>query len=849
VVAVARVVDQRSARTWLVGTAVLASLCAIPSRTALYAQTEDRAADKPIARTVARSGAKTIVWRALDRLASANVDAPRLVPSYRALLRSGTLFNRNPHARHAPPRDRLDLLVTRLADAGKRSFDLRAALYAPPPAKISFQVEIPEGGALRLAVARSGGPATARVRVDDETVFEVRPFLRWTERELSLARFAGKTVRLSFESEGRGHVFFGDPSILAPRAVRGPNVLVVLVDTLAAWAVGCYGLAPSVTPHIDRLCAQGVRFDHAIASANWTRPSVTSMLTSWWAGRVGISYNQFFGLDIAPERTQFYARAPDLLPAMLTRAGYETGAIVNNLFLQGYHRYGVDLGFAQVVDYRRHVEDTVDITDETLRFLEKNRHNRFFAFLNYNAPHVHYAPPAGYAREARRLHPRAGPKTAAYLGEVRYTDAEVGRLLDGLDRLGLTNDTLVILTADHGEVHDARHAYRVVRTGRHSRFGHAVTMYDEEVRVPLVLRWPGKLPEGKRVAAQVRHLDFAPTVLDAAGIPASPKHQGKSYLALARGEREQGERAAFVEGRMMRAVRAEGHKFFWRLPGYERIARGGRVVHVAEELYDLAADPKEHRNLAADVAQRERLVRLRALAKQFVEREAMPEPSPSSAQAPPAAASTQATARSDASQKRSAASPTRSRVHLLFVGNGEPHTFEGRVRVPGGATHFRLRHQEAMDAVWREDDGTIRFRLTVARDRDALWIEPARQGAIDVEMKMDAGGPLPLRVGPFGLPLLDAGRIDAAHLSFLDASSAPPVRPGRELGAFLWREGGAVVGGDTEASQAPARDADVPAAESEEAGREGAGGAEVEGMLRDWGYIQGRSPKADDRRK
>src|SRR5262249_3164763 len=149
-------------------------------------------------------------------------------------------------------------------------------------------------------------------------------------------------------------------------------------------SLGMYGQKRSVTPNLDRFASEGTVFENAVANANWTRPSTVSMLTSWLPGKVGISYNQFFGLDIAPERSAFYARKPDLLADLARRGGYRTAAYVNDLFLQGYHRYGVDVGFGQVLDYRRQVEDTVDISDSAIRFLEANKDERFFLFLNYN---------------------------------------------------------------------------------------------------------------------------------------------------------------------------------------------------------------------------------------------------------------------------------------------------------------------------------------------------------------------------------------------------------------------------------------------------------------------------------
>jgi arylsulfatase A-like enzyme len=779
-------------------------------------------ADAPSRSTVgATSGwpaGRGIVWRALDHLDAADLQVPRAVAGYSALARSRVLFNRNPFARHAPPRDRLDLYVTRVVDLGKRAFDLRHVLYLPPPAQARYRVTIPQEAKLRLGLGATAGRVTVRVLVDGHLLWSrPAPHGGWRDEEVDLGAFAGREVALELATDGQGHAFLADPAIFGALPKVG-NILLIFVDALATWAVGCYGQRLPVTPRLDELCRQGTRFENAIANGNWTRPSMISFFASWLPGRVGISYNQFFGLDIGPERARFYARAPDMFPALLRRGGYRTAAIVNNLFLQGYHRYGVDVGFEQVTDFRRHVEDTVDISDAAIRFLERHRNDRFFLTLNYNAPHVHYIPPARYAAQIRRVGAGLSPKTAAYLGEVRYTDEEVGRVLRALDRLGLGQDTLVVLTADHGEVHDPHHGYRVVRTGRHSRFGHAVTMYDEEVKVPLIVRQPGVVPAGHRIIPQVRLLDVGPTLLDYAGLPPSPRHQGKSFLNLLRGETEAEERVAFIEGRMMRAVRAEGFKYFWRLPGYEAIARGGQVRRVPEELYDLTRDPREHQNLVGDPAQGERLARLRELGKRIQEQEAVPEAGPGELAAPALAP----------------LRPGGSRLHLRFVGDGKKRRLEGRLRVPGGVRRFLLSDHEEMDAVWREPDGSLRFRLHVEGDEDRLWAEVPAGGEIQLDLSLDGRPGAPLWVGPHGLPLVDPGRISGEDLALLDASGAPPTRPGQEVGVFFWRE--SLPAGVTPAEAA----AGPPPAAAEEPPEEAtAADREVEGMLRDWGYLQG----------
>jgi len=229
-----------------------------------------------------------------------------------------------------------------------------------------------------------------------------------------------------------------------------------------------------------------------------------------------------------------------------------TRAFVNNFYMIGYAGAGVDMGFEGVVDHRYATLDTEKVTRDTVAWLRANRDQRFALFVNYNSPHGPYEPP----REALEAIPPAprGPKDPiirAYMAEVHKDDAALGQLLAALDELGIRDDTLVVVTGDHGETLSQEHdgvALRVDRDPPPGRFQHLRTIWDETVRVPIVMSWPKGLPANARVTQPVDTTAILPTMLELAGVPIPPVVSGQSMVGLIRGKSEP-ERPVIVEGR------------------------------------------------------------------------------------------------------------------------------------------------------------------------------------------------------------------------------------------------------------------------------------------------------------
>jgi arylsulfatase A-like enzyme/Flp pilus assembly protein TadD len=375
---------------------------------------------------------------------------------------------------------------------------------------------------------------------------------------------------LTLGSSGCG----GSPREAAP---RGLNLVLVTLDTTRADRLGCYGYGRAETPRLDRLAADGMLAEHAIAVAPLTLPSHVSILTGLYPPRHGVRDNADFRL---PE-------AETTLAEHLKRQGYATAAVVGSLVLtavlglnQGFDTYdepGAPRWAATdgaLALYRPIVERPAsEVTDSAIAALDRIGGGPFFLWVHYYDPHHPYSPPPPYAaRFAER----------PYDGEIAYTDAQVGRLLDDLSRRGVLDRTLVVVTADHGE-----------SLGEHGEQTHGLFLYDAAIRVPLILRLPGAIPAARRFGGLVSGVDLVPTVLDLMALPPLPGSQGRSFAAAARGGSVPAREPAYSE-----AIYAE--RIYGWAPTYALREVGKKFIEAPEpEIYDLLEDPGETENLAA----------------------------------------------------------------------------------------------------------------------------------------------------------------------------------------------------------------------------------------------------------
>lgn len=413
----------------------------------------------------------------------------------------------------------------------------------------------------------------------------------------------------------------------------GPSVLHVSIDTLRPDRLGCYGNTNARTPHIDRLAAEGVLFEETVAQANTTGPSHTTQLTGLYPAEHGALANM----------VRISGNVPTL-PELLAERGYGTGAFVsgftlteaacglasrfayyddNHLAWQWLPQAAEEVEALNRIVFRlvarrgvwmtrsdRPAEWTADAAIDWLRSFSPGE--PFYLFLHFYDPHVPYEPPPPYAPEPARLRefdwyrldsperealvadPAAREHMLAlYDGEIAYADAQLGRVLSWLESSGRLDDTLVVLTSDHGE-----------GLGSHGYwYDHGTFLYDEELRVPLVLRLPGAAHSGTRVPGQTRLLDLAPTVLELCGAEA-PELSGQSLTPLldgspatdrpsfARAEMSGDVSSFSLVGRRL-ALRSDGLKLLWTSPHWLDTER----IPERHEFYDLRRDPDELRDL------------------------------------------------------------------------------------------------------------------------------------------------------------------------------------------------------------------------------------------------------------
>ncbi|MBL8860929.1 MAG: sulfatase [Planctomycetes bacterium] len=355
---------------------------------------------------------------------------------------------------------------------------------------------------------------------------------------------------------------------------RRPNVLILSIDTLRADHLGCYGYERPTSPRIDDFAAGAILFEEAHTTAPWTLPALASLHT-------GLT-SSAHGCDRIETRldTEYVTLAEHLRDA-----GWDTALVACHVFLGS--GYGLQQGFTHVDQHLITTAAELDqsvtspgMTERGLRFLEAKAGAAdgvpWLLWLHYFDPHADYLvhegfhEPFGTAREID-----------CYDGEIAFTDHHIGRVLAALDALGLQQDTIVILVADHGE-----------EFGEHGDFRHGTNLYQEVMRVPLILRAPGLGPA--RIAEPVGITDVLPTLLELCGVPARRPMEGQSLLPLVRGEagapRELLLEVRWRDGQDLRGLRHGA----WKYCEYRQRGQGPDL------LFDLAHDPRERHDRNRD---------------------------------------------------------------------------------------------------------------------------------------------------------------------------------------------------------------------------------------------------------
>jgi arylsulfatase A-like enzyme len=500
--------------------------------------------------------------------------------------------------------------------------EVRRTVPASPPSRLRYTVDIPAGARLTVSLGipeeRQSQPAVEfviKVRQDgrEKTVLTQlldpiqRPrHRRWVQAEVDLAPYAGK-AELILETHGyeedpedSRRAFWGTPAIAA-KGGDAPLVVIYLVDTLRADHTTPYGYARDTTPELARFAKDSVLFDTAVAQASWTKPSVASLFTSLLPGR-----------HRAVQLRDSLDPGHVTLAEMLQSRGYATGAAIANsiIYLQG-------VNFDQGFDYFDGIHGTekrpskmveaAGVVDGALEWLDERPGFPTFLYVHTVDPHVPYTPPPPYDRmyephpaaDHNAVDPRLDYRepadrdrfVAQYDGEIAYGDREFGRFIAALKRRGLYDRALIVFMADHGE-----------EFLDHGQWLHGRSVYDELIRIPLIVKFPRQRDAGRRVAQQVQEVDILPTILESQGlpVPAPPVIAGRPLQPVIRGEAAEPPAVAEISHRGYVA-----HGMRTRADKYVREFSPDR----AELYFDLARDPKEQVNRIEENRERARLLK------------------------------------------------------------------------------------------------------------------------------------------------------------------------------------------------------------------------------------------------
>ncbi len=404
---------------------------------------------------------------------------------------------------------------------------------------------------------------------------------------------------------------------------NAPNIVLIVVDALRADHMSAYGYKRQTTPFIDSfIAAQGVRFQHATTSAPWTFPSNAALLTGYSPTSLGANWTM----------------AEHSLPAKFTTlaeylhsAGYYTAGFVSAYYMGKQH--GITQGFdyfdESLIARPRSQPSGSDLTNQASTWLQNTwvpqikGKQPLFLFLYYYDPHTWYMPPSPYDtrfdstytgtltgevyQDAQPVLSGAITPTprdiehliALYDGEIAYTDAQIQQMINTLQNNGALDNALIALTADHGEMF-----------GEHGKWTHTSSLYEEVLRVPLLLRYPGVIPAGQVVDTPVQTMDLLPAVLEWTGVAVPEGLDAVSLRGLALGQPASGSRPVYSEVEPLTDPNHPSYIWAPRVP--LRAVRSGEWKLInqftdggGQELYRLnSSSPYETTNLVGNEPQR-----------------------------------------------------------------------------------------------------------------------------------------------------------------------------------------------------------------------------------------------------
>ena len=521
---------------------------------------------------------------------------------------------------------------------GGNAFECRRSALLVAPVEVKSKVSVGRNSILELKFAFLEGlapttpialickaypPGSDDVLLEQKFVLEEADAGLWYSWEIELGELGEREVTIGLSLSGLvGESFaaiLGEPVIVdhGDHGGEKPNVILVSLDTLRADHLGCYGYARDTSPAIDKIASEGVLFSRAFSNSCWTTNSHHSMLSGYYP-------LLFSHLSQSYDMPRFNRSIP-VFATHMKEAGYRTVAFV------GGGSVRPEYGFHQDFDFYSFVKGPwkeitlaggepriVSLIDwaKAFEWLEGNsKSSPFFMFLHTYAIHAPYSAPPAYdelfgaesgsdlppdisvdvVKEMQRVRIAGGEVNEADLEHViksydrgiRYVDDEVAKLVALLSSEGVLDNTILVITSDHGEQF-FEHGYAF-----HNH------LYDEVLHVPLIIRFPKLIASGRRVEAEVESTDITPTLLDLVSIESKLDFHGESLRPAMAGKKMREGRSLFAVFKPKQAIRMNGLKYFVRNRPFDLKVIHGKDPIPEEELIDLQEDPGERNNLLA----------------------------------------------------------------------------------------------------------------------------------------------------------------------------------------------------------------------------------------------------------